>query len=281
MSNESQTQSLVFGLPWPELNDGLHDNDVVPPSDSNCFKQAFWSSSFAWWSFPATNCFETALLVCKEAKLFSNKSRIASCSRASSRKGYIRLHVADRIYSRILLCAKTKAAKIALQHILLMGHLLLELTVKKSNLARIVFSSQYFKARPLKKEILKCKGIDRKAERGGTRQISKIYQALLTGILGEDKLYFSWHKDFASSENCFCITGCYQSANWNCVIFWGGQRTICCFTLRLRLNQDGLTIHLSFIGHPLLGDPLYIAGGQPRWFESELVDENYAQDGGY
>ena len=28
----------------------------------------------------------------------------------------------------------------------------------------------------------------RKAERGGTRQISKIYRALVTGIIGEDKV---------------------------------------------------------------------------------------------
>ena len=27
------------------------------------------------------------------------------------------------------------------------------------------------------------------------------------------------------------------------------------------------------------GDPLYISGGQPRWFDSEFVDESYAQDG--
>ncbi|KAJ8427108.1 hypothetical protein Cgig2_029817 [Carnegiea gigantea] len=42
-----------------------------------------------------------------------------------------------------------------------------------------------------------------------------------------------------------------------------------------------IRIHLSFIGHPLLGDPLYVAGGQPSCFGSELVDESFAEDGGY
>uniref|UniRef100_A0A7C9DP48 Pseudouridine synthase RsuA/RluA-like domain-containing protein n=1 Tax=Opuntia streptacantha TaxID=393608 RepID=A0A7C9DP48_OPUST len=42
-----------------------------------------------------------------------------------------------------------------------------------------------------------------------------------------------------------------------------------------------IRIHLSFIGHPLLGDPLYVAGGQPNCFGSELVDGSFAEDGGY
>ncbi|KAL9226964.1 hypothetical protein vseg_002716 [Gypsophila vaccaria] len=42
-----------------------------------------------------------------------------------------------------------------------------------------------------------------------------------------------------------------------------------------------IRIHLSFIGHPLLGDPLYVAGGQPNCSDSELADESHADDGGY
>ncbi|KAL4189123.1 hypothetical protein AMTRI_Chr08g205440 [Amborella trichopoda] len=47
-----------------------------------------------------------------------------------------------------------------------------------------------------------------------------------------------------------------------------------------------IRIHLSFIGHPLLGDPLYISSGGPKCFESESsVDiigfKGFAQDGGH
>lgn len=42
-----------------------------------------------------------------------------------------------------------------------------------------------------------------------------------------------------------------------------------------------IRIHLSFIGHPLLGDPLYDVGGQPMCFDSEHEDESFAEDGGY
>ncbi|RVW67382.1 RNA pseudouridine synthase 5 [Vitis vinifera] len=60
-----------------------------------------------------------------------------------------------------------------------------------------------------------------------------------------------------------------------------------------------IRIHLSFIGHPLLvihlnkfleydafvchllGDPLYVPGGQPKCCDAEFTNESYALDGGY
>ncbi|CAN6470836.1 unnamed protein product [Victoria cruziana] len=42
-----------------------------------------------------------------------------------------------------------------------------------------------------------------------------------------------------------------------------------------------IRIHLSFIGHPLLGDPLYGIGGIPKCSQAELRDERIALDGGY
>ncbi|CAI9767472.1 unnamed protein product [Fraxinus pennsylvanica] len=52
-----------------------------------------------------------------------------------------------------------------------------------------------------------------------------------------------------------------------------------------------IRIHLSFIGHPMIeyaeleawktGDPLYVAGGQPKCFDPEVMDESFAHVGGY
>ncbi|KAF2553760.1 hypothetical protein F2Q68_00036960 [Brassica cretica] len=45
-----------------------------------------------------------------------------------------------------------------------------------------------------------------------------------------------------------------------------------------------IRIHLAFIGHPLVGDPLYVAGGQPKGVDPDLVDAAstpFAEDGGY
>ncbi|KAL9680660.1 hypothetical protein QQ045_018545 [Rhodiola kirilowii] len=42
-----------------------------------------------------------------------------------------------------------------------------------------------------------------------------------------------------------------------------------------------IRIHLAFIGHPLLGDPLYASGGKPICFGTEVLAGNLPQDGGY
>ncbi|KAL0890327.1 hypothetical protein Bca101_014310 [Brassica carinata] len=44
-----------------------------------------------------------------------------------------------------------------------------------------------------------------------------------------------------------------------------------------------IRIHLAFIGHPLVGDPLYVAGGQAKGVDPDLVDATtpFAEDGGY
>jgi 23S rRNA-/tRNA-specific pseudouridylate synthase len=42
-----------------------------------------------------------------------------------------------------------------------------------------------------------------------------------------------------------------------------------------------IRIHLAYMGHPLVGDPLYVAGGQPKCFDPDLVDDAaaFAEDG--
>nr|CAD1841940.1 unnamed protein product [Ananas comosus var. bracteatus] len=42
-----------------------------------------------------------------------------------------------------------------------------------------------------------------------------------------------------------------------------------------------IRIHLASIGHPLLGDSLYETGGQPKFCESEHTNGCFAEDGGY
>ncbi|KAJ0102688.1 hypothetical protein Patl1_06144 [Pistacia atlantica] len=37
----TQSREKAFGLPWPDLNDGLFYSDVVSPSDSSLFFTSF------------------------------------------------------------------------------------------------------------------------------------------------------------------------------------------------------------------------------------------------
>ncbi|KAH9322379.1 hypothetical protein KI387_017018, partial [Taxus chinensis] len=46
-----------------------------------------------------------------------------------------------------------------------------------------------------------------------------------------------------------------------------------------------IRIHLSYIGHPLVGDPLYVVGGRPLILSENCCEsynvEDFAEDGGY
>jgi hypothetical protein len=39
-----------------------------------------------------------------------------------------------------------------------------------------------------------------------------------------------------------------------------------------------IRIHLAAIGHPLVGDPLYMAGGQPRPLSTTVISRNLEED---
>ncbi|XWS07922.1 hypothetical protein CRYUN_Cryun41cG0033300 [Craigia yunnanensis] len=168
------------------------------------------------------------------------------------------VHRLGRGTSGILLCAKTKVAKTRL--------------------------AAYFADGTSLVGANRC---HRKAECGGTRQISKIYRALVTGIIGVDKVVIN--QPIGNVRYPGVAKGLYVASP-------SGKPALSKAEVLERDEQQNRTlvqveiesgrphqirIHLSFIGHPLLGDPLYVAGGQPRWFDSEFVDESYAQDGGY
>ncbi|KAK6228154.1 hypothetical protein SCA6_000494 [Theobroma cacao] len=128
---------------------------------------------------------------------------------------------------------------------------------------------------------------NRKMQPSCTRKISKIYRALVTGILGEDKVVIN--QPIGIVQYPGVAKGLYVASPSGKpalskveVLEKDEQQNHTLVQVQIESGRPHqIRIHLSFIGHPLLGDPLYIAGGQPRCFDSEFVDENYAQDGGY
>ncbi|XVE99348.1 hypothetical protein REPUB_Repub03eG0190500 [Reevesia pubescens] len=347
MSNDSQTQSLVFGLPWPQLNDGLFYNDVVPvpPFDSELSLIQFYSSKYknsaplqGWLQriqngqisvdgrvvkdpdtilrliflklFPITFVFDLIFLFfyCsgdselvyhrfpwKEPDaphvlevLYEDDDMIAlnkpsglqvlpgglfqqrtvltqlywrvrkqNSSLTSQESHPVPVHRLGRGTSGILLCAKTKVAKTRLAAYFADGTSLLGANSTG------------------------------KAELGGTRQISKIYRALVTGILGEDKVVINQPIGIVRypgvAKGLYVASPSGKPALSKVeVLERDGQQNCTLVQVEIESGRPHqIRIHLSYIGHPLLGDPLYIAGGQPRCFDSEFVDESYAQDGGY
>ncbi|KFK34479.1 hypothetical protein AALP_AA5G150800 [Arabis alpina] len=126
-------------------------------------------------------------------------------------------------------------------------------------------------------------------QEGGTgRKISKIYRALADGIVEEDEVvikqpigviqYPGVAKGLyvASPEGKPTLSKLY-------VLERDRQRNCTLVKVEIQSGRPHqIRIHLAYIGHPLVGDPLYVAGGQPKCCGLDVVDAGaFAKDGGY
>lgn len=319
MSNPSETsqpQTQRFGLLWPDLNDGLSYNDVVRSSDSESTLIEFYSSKHknsaplqGWvqriengqirvdgtvvtdpetilrvgselvyhrlpWREPDAPCLLEVLyedgdmialnkpsgLQVLPGGLFQQRTVLTQLQWQASKKQEphpVPVHRLGRGTSGILLCAKTKLAKTRLAAYFANGTSYIEGN-RKTNM-----------------------------EMCGTRKITKIYRALVTGLLDEDKVLIK--QPIGMVQYPGVAKGLYVASS-------SGKPALSKVDV-LERNMQGnntlvqveiqsgrphqIRIHLAFIGHPLLGDPLYVGGGQPMCFDPEFVDGSFAQDGGY
>ncbi|XP_023889570.1 RNA pseudouridine synthase 5 [Quercus suber] len=321
MSNPSetrQTQTQRFGLLWPDLNDGLSYNDVVRSSDSESTLIEFYSSKYknsaplqGWlqriengqirvdgtvvtdpktilrvgselvyhrlpWREPDAPCLLEVLyedgdmialnkpsgLQVLPGGLFQQRTVLTQLQWQASKKQEphpVPVHRLGRGTSGILLCAKTKLAKTRLA-------------------AYFANGTSYIEGNRYRKTNM---------EMCGTRKITKIYRALVTGLLDEDKVLIK--QPIGMVQYPGVAKGLYVASS-------SGKPALSKVDV-LERNMQGnntlvqveiqsgrphqIRIHLAFIGHPLLGDPLYVGGGQPMCFDPEFVDGSFAQDGGY
>ncbi|GAB2276720.1 hypothetical protein Dimus_011437 [Dionaea muscipula] len=119
------------------------------------------------------------------------------------------------------------------------------------------------------------------------RKITKVYRALASGIIDMDEIAIN--QPIGMIRYPGVAGGLY-------VALPSGKPALSRVTVLERRMQNNVTlvqveiqsgrphqirIHLAFIGHPLLGDPLYSKGGQPNYNDTELEDGSFADDGGY
>ncbi|KAH6832720.1 Pseudouridine synthase family protein [Perilla frutescens var. hirtella] len=120
-----------------------------------------------------------------------------------------------------------------------------------------------------------------------TRSITKLYRALASGVIIEDEVVIDHPIGLVKYPGV--AQGLYVASP-------SGKPALSKVTVLERNKQSNSTlvqveiksgrphqirIHLSFIGHPLISDPLYGTGGQPKYTDQEIVNESFAQDGGY
>ncbi|XP_065872791.1 RNA pseudouridine synthase 5 isoform X2 [Euphorbia lathyris] len=119
------------------------------------------------------------------------------------------------------------------------------------------------------------------------RNITKIYRALVDGIVQQDKVIIEQPIGTVRypgvAKGLYVASASGKSALSKVeVLERNVQKNHTLVQVEIESGRPHqIRIHLSFIGHPLLGDPLYVAGGKPKCSESENADESFAQDGGY
>ncbi|KAF0928572.1 hypothetical protein E2562_006018, partial [Oryza meyeriana var. granulata] len=122
-----------------------------------------------------------------------------------------------------------------------------------------------------------------------TRKISKFYRALVTGILENDEVMITQPIGLVHYPGV--AEGLYAACS-------SGKPAMSKVRVLERLEHHNQTlvqveihsgrphqirIHLAYIGHPLVDDPLYGIGGQPKFDEPECTStaDSFAYDGGY
>ncbi|KAI5648680.1 hypothetical protein M9H77_34685 [Catharanthus roseus] len=178
--------------------------------------------------------------------------QISSCKKPNP----VPVHRLGRGTSGILLCAKTKYAKSSLAAYFADGTSVVDKRYKNTEPNRM-------------------------------RKISKIYRALASGIIRDNEVVIDQPIGMVKypgvAKGLYVASPSGKPALSKVTIL---ERNVQSNTTLVQVEiQSGrphqIRIHLSFIQHPLLGDPLYVAGGQPNCLDPESIDESFAQDGGY
>ncbi|KAK2404156.1 Pseudouridine synthase family protein [Trifolium repens] len=312
-------RSKKIGIPWPELNDGLSYDDVVRPSDGGLTLIQFYSTKYkssaplqGWlqrikchqitvdaivvtdpntllrvgsklvyhrlpWKEPdAPHTIQVLYedydiialnkpsgLQVLPGGLFQQRTVLTqlqweannmSTFEAHQKSHPVPVHRLGRGTSGILLCAKTKLARVRLASYFADG------------------TSRVGRKRDANQEIGK---------------IAKIYRALASGIIDNDKV--TVNQPIGMVKYPGVAKGLYVASQ-------SGKPALSVVDILERNVQENTTlvqvkiqsgrphqirIHLSFIGHPLFGDPLYAVGGQPKCLDCDFLDESFAEDGGY
>ncbi|KAK9684016.1 hypothetical protein RND81_10G180600 [Saponaria officinalis] len=121
----------------------------------------------------------------------------------------------------------------------------------------------------------------------GERKITKIYRALVKGIITMNEIEINhpigiMRYPGVSRGLYVALPSGKPALSKVKIVERDVQKDQTLVKVEIRSGRPHqIRIHLSYIGHPLLGDPLYVAGGQPKCSDLELADESYAEDGGY
>ncbi|CAM8952245.1 unnamed protein product [Rhodiola kirilowii] len=288
MANDAETRSSpapeivaatvlhTFGFPWPDFNDGLTYHDVVSSSDSGTKLIDYYSRKHKN-SAPVEGWLQRIEngQISMDGGVVKNPNAVVSAK-------------SELVYHR--LPWKEPAAP----------HLLQVLYEDDDMLAKVRLAAYFADGTAIVKS----------SDSSCTwRKILKKYRALVTGIVEEDEVVIK--QPIGMMKYPGVAKGLYvaspsdiedYSSDSVKLVFMRvlvsvlGKPSLSKVKVLERETEKHQTlveveiqsgrphqirIHLAFIGHPLLGDPLYASGGKPICFGTEVLAGNLPQDGGY
>ncbi|KAK4279704.1 hypothetical protein QN277_011440 [Acacia crassicarpa] len=301
-----------FGYPWPEFNDGLYYNDVVRSSDSGLTLLEFYSSKYKS-SAPLQGWLQRIQnkQITVDGKVVTDPNRVL---RVGSKLVYHRLpwkepdapYMIEVLYEDDDLLALNKPSGLQV----LPGGLFQQRTI----LTQLQWQSNNQRPHPIpvhrlgrgtsgillcaKTKLAKAQlasyfadgtsHIERNRDPNKQHgKITKIYRALVSGIVDNDKVTIK--QPIGAIKYPGVAKGLYiasPSGKPALSVVDVLEKNIQgnCTLVQVQIQSGRphqIRIHLSFIGHPLVGDPLYAVGGQPKCIDNNVPDEIFAEDGGY
>ncbi|KAL8517981.1 hypothetical protein ACS0TY_009322 [Phlomoides rotata] len=317
----SATKMVSFGEPWPEFNAGIYYRDLIRPSDAGATLIEFYTRKYknsaplhGWlqrihnkqitiggcvaidpntilrdgeelvyhrlpWKEPDAPYLLEILyedndvialnkpsgLQVLPGGLFQQRTVLKQLQRhafnlaasGGQEPHPVPVHRLGRGTSGILLCAKTKLAKSRLAAFFADGTSLVGASTRNGPQQKVA------------------------------RNITKLYRALASGVIIEDEVVIDQPIGLVKypgvAQGLYVASSSGKPALSKVVVlerYMPTNSTLVQVEIKSGRPHQ-IRIHLSFIGHPLIGDPLYSTGGQPESFDLEIVDQSFAQDGGY
>ncbi|XP_057784588.1 RNA pseudouridine synthase 5 isoform X2 [Salvia miltiorrhiza] len=120
-----------------------------------------------------------------------------------------------------------------------------------------------------------------------TRSITKLYRALASGVILEDEVVIDHPIGLVKypgvAQGLYVASPSGKPALSKVTVLERNERSNSTLVqVEIKSGRPHqIRIHLSFIGHPLVDDPLYGTDGQPKYTDHEIINESFGQDGGY